>query len=76
MQTPIHSIVSLFDQLGLTSTEEGINNFIQKNGPLPGDKELHMAAFWSTSQASFLKQVLDEDADWVDIANQLGVMLR
>jgi hypothetical protein len=76
METPIHSIVSLFDQLGLDSSEQGINNFIDKNGLLLGNKELHKAGFWTTSQASFLKQALDEDADWVEIVNQLDVMLR
>ena len=76
METPIHSIVSLFDQLGLDSTDEGINNFIEKNGSLSSHMELHKASFWNTSQASFLKQVLDEDADWVEIVNQMDAMLR
>jgi hypothetical protein len=76
METPIHSIVSLFDQLGLDSSEEGVDNFIEKNGLLLGNKELHKASFWNSSQASFLKQALDEDADWVEIVNQLDVMLR
>jgi hypothetical protein len=76
METPIHSIVSLFDQLGLNSTEEGVNNFINKNGKLSGNIELHKADFWNTSQANFLKQALDEDADWVEIVNQLDAMLR
>ena len=76
METPIHSIVSLFDQLGLNSTEEGISNFIEKNGPLSGSIELHKASFWNPSQATFLKEVLDEDADWVEIVNQLDEMLR
>ncbi len=76
METPIHSIVTLFDQLGLDSSEQGIDNFIEKNGPLLDTKELHKAGFWNTSQASFLKQALDEDADWVEIVNQLDVMLR
>ena len=76
MEAPIHSIVSLFDQLGLDSREEDINAFIEKNGSLPGDIELHKAPFWNASQASFLKQVLDEDADWVEIVDQLDTMLR
>ena len=76
METPIHSIVSLFDQLGLNSTEEGISNFIEKNGPLSGIIELHKASFWNPSQSTFLKEVLDEDADWVEIVNQLDSMLR
>jgi len=76
MEKPLHSIVSLFDQLGLNSTEEGINNFINKNGQLLGNIELHQAYFWNTSQATFLKQALDDDADWVEVVNQLDAMLR
>ena len=76
MEAPIHSLVSLFDQLGLDSTEQAINEFIEKNGPLSDDIELHMAGFWNASQACFLKQELDKDADWVEIVNQLDVMLR
>lgn len=77
METCTHSsIASLFDQLGLDSSEKGINNFIDKNGPLPGAVQLHEAPFWNTCQSSFLMQVLDEDADWVEIVNQLDVMLR
>ncbi|MFT5599131.1 MAG: hypothetical protein ACI9V8_001135 [Urechidicola sp.] len=76
METPIHSIVTLFDQLGLDSSEQGVNKFIEENGQLLGIKELHKAGFWNASQASFLKQALDEDADWVEIVNQLDVMLR
>ncbi len=34
MEKPIHSIASLFDQLGLNSSEEGIDDFISKNSPL------------------------------------------
>jgi hypothetical protein len=76
MENPIHSIVSLFDQLGLDSSKEGINNFIDKHGQLAENIELHQANFWNASQASFLKQTLDDDADWVEIVNQLDAMLR
>ena len=70
------SIVTLFDQLGLDSTEQGIDKFIEKNGPLSGSVELHEAKFWNRCQSSFLKQVLDDDAEWVEVVNQLDVMLR
>ena len=76
METPIHSMVSLFNQLGLDSTEEGVKNFINKNSPLPSSIALHKADFWNTSQASFLKQMIDEDADWAEIVDQLNTMLR
>ena len=70
------SMVSLFDQLGLDSTEEGIDKFIEKNSPLSGRVELHEAKFWNSCQSSFLKQVVNDDAEWVEIVNQLDVMLR
>ncbi len=76
METPIHSIASLFKQLGLDSTREAIDAFINTNGSLPGSVALHKADFWNTSQASFLKQAREEDADWVGIVDQLDVMLR
>lgn len=76
METPIHSIVSLFDQLGLDSTDEAIEDFINRNRPLPGNVELYKADFWKSSQASFLKQMIDEDADWAEIVDQLDAMLR
>jgi len=76
MESPIHSMVSLFKQLGLENTEEGIRSFIETNRQLAGGIELHEAPFWSASQASFLKQVVLDDADWVAIVNQLDASLR
>ena len=76
MEPPIHNLVSLFSQLGLDSTDEAIDSFISRNNPLPANVELHKADFWSSSQASFLKQAKDEDADWAEIVDQLDVLLR
>lgn len=76
MEPPIHSLDSLFDQLGLDSTDAAIKDFINSNKPVPDNIELHNADFWNSSQASFLKQVKDEDADWVEIVDQLNAMLH
>ena len=76
MEAPTHSMVSLFNQLGLESTEEGINKFIETKRHLAGRIELHEAPFWNASQASFLKEVVLDDADWVVIVNQLDASLR
>ncbi|MEO1926943.1 MAG: DUF2789 family protein, partial [Gammaproteobacteria bacterium] len=35
MEPPIHLLNSLFDQLGLESTEAAINDFIKSHKPLP-----------------------------------------
>jgi hypothetical protein len=76
MEMPTHTIVSLFNQLGLESTDEAMDAFINKNSPLPGNIMLHEADFWNTSQASCLKEMKDEDADWAEIVDQLDTMLR
>jgi len=76
MDTSIHSITSLFDQLGLGSTDKEIEGFINRNRPVSGSVELYNAEFWNTAQASFLKQMKEEDADWAEIVDQLDVMLR
>jgi len=76
MEATYHSMASLFDQLGLNSSEQAVEEFINRNRPLPGSIELHNADFWNASQASFIKQVIDDDADWVEIVDHLDAMLR
>ena len=76
MEQPIHNLNSLFDQLGLDSTDAAIEDFINRNNPLPDNIELHNADFWNSSQTSFLKQAKDEDADWAEIVDKLYAMLR
>lgn len=36
----------------------------------------HQASFWTQAQASFLREAIEEDADWVELVDQLDVMLR
>lgn len=76
MEPPIHDLASLFSQLGLDSADAAIEKFISRNNPLPGHVLLHQADFWTASQASFLQQAKDEDADWVVIVDQLDALLR
>jgi hypothetical protein len=76
MESPIHSMTSLFDQLGMDSSDQAIETFIDDHRPLTSNIELHEAEFWNASQASFLKQEIDEDADWAEIVDQLDALLR
>jgi hypothetical protein len=76
MEQPMHNLVSLFKQLGLPNTNEAIKDFINRNRPVPGNLPLHEAEFWNASQASFLKEAIEEDADWSEIVDELNVMLR
>jgi len=76
MEKHNHSLACLFEQLGLDSTDQTIQDFIHQNAPLPGNVELHKADFWSSSQSSFLQQSKDDDADGAEIVDQLDAMLR
>ena len=76
MESHAHTLSSLFDQLGLDAQNTSIDDFITINRTISCNVELHEATFWNTSQASFLKQMKDEDADWAGIIDQLDVMLR
>jgi len=76
MEPPIHSLNSLFEQLGLENTEEFIEDFINLHKPIDKNMLLYKAEFWSASQASFLQQAIEEDADWSEVVDYLDSMLR
>lgn len=76
METPIHSISNLFDQLGLPSDEGAIERFIATHSPLGTDALLAEAPFWTSSQASFLREEIIEDADWAEVVDELNARLR
>ena len=66
----------MFNQLGLDSSEQAINAFVTKHGSLPADIKLHQADFWNASQGAFLQQMIDEDADWAEVVDELDAKLR
>lgn len=76
MQRSVHSLNMLFAQLGQASDEASIAQFIESHRPLPDDVLLHEAAFWTPSQATFLREAILDDADWAQIADELNVNLR
>ena len=76
MESPSHSLNLLFEQLGLDSNDEAIDMFINKHKSIHYQGFLYEADFWSRSQADFLKQSVDEDADWAIVVDQLDSMLR
>ena len=76
MEPPIHTLPSLFKQLGLEDSDEAIEAFVAAHRPLAADTQLHEADFWSSAQAAFLQQEKEEDADWAEIVDQLDAMLR
>ena len=71
-----HAFTELFDQLGLPSSGADIDRFIAKHRPLPHDVQLADAPFWTVAQAQFLREEVDEDADWAELVDELDAMLR
>jgi hypothetical protein len=67
---------TLFDQLGLESSDEKITAFIEKNKPIPLEIPLHQAYFWGDEQQALLKQLISEDADWAIVVDDLNARLR
>ena len=73
-ETPI-TLENLFNQLGLDADEASIEHFIAGHF-LAEDVKLVEAPFWSTGQASFLKEKLLEDGPWALVVDELNVRLH
>jgi len=76
MDTSTHNIGTLFQQLGLPSSDQDINHFIGHHRLFSKDIKLDEATFWTPSQASFLKEALEDDSDWSEVVDELDCRLR
>jgi hypothetical protein len=76
MEETLHSMTNLFTQLGLPSRPADIQAFIEAHRPLAARFALHEAPFWTSSQADFLREQVQEDADWAGIIDRLDGGLR
>lgn len=76
MESPTHSLPSLFKQLGLPDEPVDIEKFIATHSPLKPELHLADAFFWTKSQAEFLRDEILDDADWAEVVDQLDVLLR
>ena len=63
------------DVLALLAQEE-IERFVAAHRPLAAGIELADAPFWSAAQAQFLREEVEDDADWAELVDQLNLMLR
>lgn len=75
MDTDQHTMKSLFQQLGLPSSDASIDAFFY-NTHLPANIPLESAAVWNSAQAQFLREALAEDSDWAEVVDQLNSQLR
>ena len=71
-----HTLNNLFQQLGLPDSAQEINNFIASHKGIDKMIPLHEADLWSTAQAAFLKESMEQDSDWVEVIDHLDAMLR
>lgn len=76
MDRSSHTLACLFSQLGLNSTEKGIEKFIIYNHGIPDHLRLHQSDIWNQSQANFLYEAIQDDSDWAEIVDSLDTLLR
>lgn len=74
METLVHNLTTLFQQLGLPSEPAEIDAFVGCHPLTPGTS-LCKAAFWSPAQAQFLRDAILNDSDWAEAADQLALRL-
>ncbi len=75
MDLSSQNLQTLFDQLGLDSSEEAILAFI-KSHQLPENVKLGDASFWSTGQSQFIKEKWQGDDQWALVVDQLNEELH
>ena len=71
-----HTLATLFDQLGLPSTEKAIDIFVEEHSPLDPELRLESAQFWNPGQRSFLIEAQADDSDWTEVVEHLDAYLR
>ena len=76
MDTGRHTLPMLFEQLGLPAEEDAIREFIGRHRPLESTVKLHEAGWWSRAQADFLRDAIEQDAEWAEPADELDALLR
>ncbi len=76
MEAPLHTLDNLFAQLGLSSEPNAIEEFIEAHRPLASGLALHEAPFWTPAQAAFLREEVQNDADWAEVIDQLNAELH
>ena len=72
---PEYSMKELFAQLGLDSSDEAIDSFIEKN-PLAKEEKLTESNIWNDNQRAFLQEEWDKDAAWVETIDELNVRMH
>lgn len=72
---PEYNMTQLFAQLGLDSSDEAIDQFVENN-QLAKDEEMIKSDIWSENQRMFLQEEWKKDAAWVEVIDDLNVRLH
>ena len=65
----------LFEQLGLSSESDAIDQFID-NHQLPEGTMMHEASFWTENQKQFLSSHWQKDDEWSIVIDNLNELLN
>ncbi len=76
MDTSLHTLQTLFCQLGLPSDPEQIATFVECHRPLGDTIPLTGAHFWNEVQSRFLAEAKADDSDWCESVDRLDSLLR
>ncbi|MBD8050053.1 DUF2789 family protein [Limnohabitans radicicola] len=69
------TMTDLFEQLGLPSDAEAIEQFIRQHRGVCRQHTLVAAPLWNDSQRHFLKEAIAQDSDWAIVAERLTGLL-
>jgi hypothetical protein len=72
-----HTVDALFEQLGLDSSKEAQQQFIEIHSRQMDDAtSIANADFWTESQSAFLSEAIAEDGAWATAVGELDSMLQ
>ena len=72
---PEYNMNELFAQLGLDSSDEAIDSFVENN-KLAKEEKLIEAAVWNDNQRAFLQEEWNKDAAGVEVIDDLNVRMH
>ncbi|NKB33281.1 MAG: DUF2789 family protein [Pseudomonadales bacterium] len=76
MQPLVIKLDTLFQQLGLSTKDQTIDDAISNFPTLDPNLAIYDAPFWDSSQAEFLKSAIQEDSIWSHAVEKLDCLLR
>lgn len=69
-----YTMNNLFAQLGLDSSDDAINEFIEKN-QLAAGESLKESKIWNDNQRTFLQEEWDKNSMWTQVIDDLNLLL-